>query len=68
MDVEDRLKVAVIAAVNAYIDSEPGGNTVKAGQVLSAWKMGARRELMNRRKLSNRGNPAKVSLRRYSFL
>jgi hypothetical protein len=68
MNVEDKLKVAVIAAVQAYIDNEQDKQAVHAGQVLNAWKMGARRELMNRRKLANRGNPARVSLRRYSFL
>lgn len=66
--MDDKTKAAVIAAVKAYIESEEGKSTVMAGQVLNAWKMGARRELMNRRKLANRGNPARVNLRRYSFL
>ncbi len=66
--MDDKMKAAVIAAVKAYIESEGEKSTVLAGQVLNAWKMGARRELMNRRKLINRGNPERVNLRRYSFL
>jgi hypothetical protein len=66
--MDTKMKAAVIAAVRAYMESEVESRTVQAGQVLNAWKMGARRELMNRRKLANRGNPARVSLRRYSFL
>jgi len=66
--MDEKLKAAVVAAVNAYIDKEKETREVYFGQKLSAWKMGGRREIIQRGRLARRGNPSRVRLRRFSFL
>jgi len=58
---------AISAAVQAYMESEESGGRILHGQRLSPWKMAARRELMSRRKLTVKGNPMRMRLRRFSI-
>jgi len=64
----DKLKVAVISAVRAYMETEDKSGERSANQVLNGWKMGGRREIMGRFNLPRRGNSSIVRLRGYSFL
>ncbi len=62
------LMAAITAAVQAYIEAEEQSRKMRFGPVVSRWKMGSRRETMNRRVLTDRRDPSKVRLRRFSLL
>lgn len=66
--MDDNLMAAITAAVQAYMESEKIGNRMIFGQRLNPWKMAARRETMSRRKLTERGDPMRMRLRRFSLL
>jgi seryl-tRNA(Sec) selenium transferase len=66
--MDRNILAAITAAVEAYMESETKGREMRFGQRLSPWKMATRRELMNRRQLSVRGNPFRIRLRKYSIL
>jgi hypothetical protein len=63
-----QLMAAITAAIQAYMENEKVERQKRFGQKLSPWKMAARRETMSRRALTDRGNPARMRLRRYSLL
>ena len=58
---------AIVAAVQAYIEQEDTVPVMDKGQVLSPWKMGARKEQLGRRSLAARVNPLKTRLNRFSL-
>jgi len=65
--MDEKLMAAISAAVQAYIETgEPERKRI-FGQRLNAWKMAARREIMNRGRLAQRSNPMRVRLRRFSL-
>lgn len=66
--MDENLLAAITAAIQAYIEHEGVEREMRFGQRLNPWKMAARRELMNRRNLTMRGNPFRVRLRKYSLL
>jgi hypothetical protein len=66
--MDENLLAAITAAIQAYIGRENAEREMRFGQRLNPWKMAARRELMNRRNLTLRGNPFRVRLRKYSLL
>jgi hypothetical protein len=59
---------AITAAIQAYMENEKVEQQKRFGQKLSPWKMAARRETMSKRSLTDRGDPARMRLRRYSLL
>ncbi|HUV35473.1 MAG TPA: hypothetical protein VMX58_00870 [Patescibacteria group bacterium] len=66
--MDEKLLVAITAAIEAYITSEE--RPVHRGfiQRLSRWKMATRRETMVKRNLTVRGDPHRVRLGRYSLM
>lgn len=66
--MDENLLAAITAAVQAYIGLDHAEHEMRFGQRLNPWKMAARREIMNRRNLTVRGNPFRVRLRKYSLL
>jgi len=66
--MDERILVAVTAAVQAYIDSENSFDEKRFGQRLSPWKMAARRETMSMHVLTARANPSTMRLRRFSLI
>ena len=66
--MDKKILAAITAAVEAYIESDAKSREMRFGQRLNPWKMAARRELMNRRQLTVRGNPFRVRLGKYSIL
>jgi len=58
---------AIVAAVQAYIEREDTLSVRHNSQVLSAWKMGGRKEQLGRRSLAARANPLKMRLNRFSL-
>lgn len=66
--MDEKLMVAITAAIEAYIASEDDDSQRLLGQKLSPWKMAARRELSSRRSLAVRGNPVRMRLGRFSLL
>ena len=66
--MDENLLAAITVAIQAYIGHEDAEREMRFGQRLSPWKMAARRELMNRRNLTVRGNQFRVRLRKYSLL
>ncbi|MCK4236331.1 MAG: hypothetical protein KAX38_04380 [Candidatus Krumholzibacteria bacterium] len=66
--MDAKLVAAVTAAIEAYIASEKAESQRRFGQRLNPWKMAARRETMSRRNLTERGNPLRMRLRRFSLL
>ena len=66
--MDENLLAAITVAIQAYIGQEGKERDLRFGQRLNPWKMAARRELMNRRNLTVRGNPFRVRLRKYSLL
>jgi hypothetical protein len=66
--MDEKLLAAISAAVQAYIETEREETVVRIGQRLSPWKMAARRETMARRILTQRGNPVRMRLNRYSLI
>jgi len=65
--MDDKLRAAIAAAVQAYIDAEEKETTRRRGPALSPWKMGARREILGRRSLADRGDPVRVRLNRFTL-
>ena len=59
---------AITAAIQAYMESETKDTQKRFGQRLSPWKMAARRETMSRRSLTERPNPLRQRLRRFSII
>lgn len=66
-DVDRNLAAAILAAVQAYIETEDTETQRRRGPRLNAWKMGARREILGRRSLAERGNPQRTRLNRFSL-
>ncbi len=66
--MDKKILAAITAAVEAYMESDSKDREMRFGQRLNPWKMAARRELMNRRQLTVRGNPFRVRLGKYSIL
>ena len=66
--MDENLIAAITAAVQAYIQAEEKEKKKRFGSVVSPWKMGARRDLMNRRLITDRRNPYRVRPRRFSLL
>ena len=66
--MDKNILAAITAAVEAYMGSDARISEMRFGQRLNPWKMAARRELMNRRQLTVRGNPFRVRLRKNSIL
>jgi len=66
-NVEAKIMAAIVAAVQAYMEQEGTGPDRFMGQVLSPWKMGARKEQLGRRSLAARVNPLKTRLNRFSL-
>ena len=65
--MDRKILAAITAAVEAYIESDSKVREMRFGQRLNPWKMASRREIMNRRQLSVRGNPIRVRLSKYSI-
>ena len=65
--MDRRVFAAVVAAVNAYMESENESVQRRFGQRLNPWKMAARRETVSKRSLTVRANPAKIRLGRFSI-
>jgi len=65
--MDQKVLAIITAAVNAYIESESSDER-RLGPRLSPWKMAARRETMSMRTLTERANPARMSLRRFSLI
>jgi len=63
----DKLKVAVISAVCAYMEAEEELGNRYSDQMLNDWKLGGRRDIMGRFNLPRKGSFSRVSLRGYSF-
>ncbi len=66
-NVDAKTMAAIVAAVQAYIDQEDTGPAQYKGQVLSPWKMGARKEQLGRRSFASRVNPLRTRLNRFSL-
>jgi hypothetical protein len=67
IDVDRNLAAAILAAVQAYIETEETELQRRRGPMLNAWKMGGRREVLGRRSLAERGNPMRTRLNRFSL-
>ena len=67
VNVDAKTMAAIVAAVQAYMEQEGAGPGRFMGQVLSPWKMGARKEQLGRRSLAARVNPLKTRLSRFSL-
>jgi len=65
--VDKKVFSAIVAAINAYMESEQDVSRRRFGQRLNPWKMAARRETMSKRSLVVRANPGKIRLRRFSI-
>lgn len=66
-NVDDKLRAAILAAVQAYMASEDTAAELRSGPRLSPWKMGARREVLGRRSLAERGDPFRNRLNRFTL-
>ncbi len=66
-NVDAKIMAAIVAAVQAYIEQEDTVPVLHKGQVLSAWKMGGRKEQLGRRLLAARANPLRTRLNRFSL-
>ncbi|MCD6379983.1 hypothetical protein J7M07_06015 [bacterium] len=64
----DKLKIAVISAVHAYMEAENEPKDKFPDRMLNGWKMGGRRNMMERFNLPRRGGFSRVRLRGYLFL
>ncbi|MDZ7860176.1 MAG: hypothetical protein U5O15_05855 [Candidatus Krumholzibacteriota bacterium] len=64
----DKLKVAVISAVRAYMETEERMGQGYPDRVLSEWRMRGRREITDRFNIPRGGNSSRVAFRGYSFL
>ena len=67
VNVDAKTMAAIVAAVQTYIEQEDTGQLQYKGQVLSPWKMGARKEQLGRRSLAARVNPLRTRLNRFSL-
>ena len=66
-NVDAKTMAAIVAAVQAFIEQADTVPRRHKGHVLSAWKMGARKEQLGRRSLAARANPLKTRLNRFSL-
>ena len=65
--MDAKTMAAIVAAVQAYMEQEDTRPVRFKGQVLSPWKMGARKEQLGRRSLAARTNPLRTRLNRFSL-
>ncbi|MDD3642112.1 MAG: hypothetical protein PHQ19_01405 [Candidatus Krumholzibacteria bacterium] len=65
--MDRNLAAAILAAVQAYIETEETETLRRRGPSLNPWKMGARREVLGRRSLAERGDPRRTRLNRFSL-
>jgi len=66
--MDEKTMAVITAAVSAYIESENSLDEKRFGQRLSPWKMAARRETMSKHVLTDRANPSRMRLRRFSLI
>jgi hypothetical protein len=66
--MDERTLAAITVAVQAYIESENSFDEKRFGQRLSPWKMAGRRETMSKHVLTERANPSRLRLRRFSLI
>jgi hypothetical protein len=59
----DKLKIAVISAVRAYMEAEKEPKDKFPDRMLNGWKMGGRRNMMGWFNLPRRGNSSRARLR-----
>ncbi len=67
-DLDRNLMAAITAAVQIYIETDEKSVKKRFGPIVSPWKMGSRRETMSRNVFTERRNPTRVRLRRFSLL